>query len=72
MPDINYESVLTNEKCPAQVRYAIIRQAVNEKVKSRQEKRDILFKVGHFLGGAHKKGTPNYWEFSNGKKAKFI
>ena len=71
MPEINFEAVLGNNKLRRSVRYAMIREHIVKKAQSRREKRDLLLLVGHELKGTLVPGTPYYWSFIDGTRARF-
>lgn len=71
MPEINFEAVLSNNKLRRSVRYAMIREQVVTRAKNREEKRKLLMLVGHELKGTLVPGTPSYWTFIDGTKARF-
>lgn len=64
-------AIAANEKLPANVRYAMLRQVICENAKNREDKHTLLNAVGHQLGGELVKGKPDYWLFKDGRKAKF-
>lgn len=85
-PTYNYEAVLSNNKLPFNVRYAMLREVICEKATNRSERRELLIKVGQHLEGTLHKGRvvkkesddgqvteehQNYWVFPDNTKAKF-
>lgn len=81
-----YNDILNNQRLPRSVRYAMIREVVCDKLKTRKERREVLLTVGQHLKGELRPGRltvtygpngeviksrQNYWEFADGTKAKF-
>jgi len=68
---MNFEAILKDHKLPRSVRYAMLRTIIVEKAKNRKDKRELLFLVGYELKGRLVPGSPNYWLFEDGTKARF-
>ena len=85
-PTYNYEAILSNNKLPLNVRYAMLREHICEEAANRADRRELLIKVGEHLRGVLQPGrkvkvaqddgtiveiSQNYWLFNDGTKAKF-
>lgn len=63
-------TIVSNDKLPSNVKYAMLRQTICEHAKP-EDRPKLLTMVGQQLGGSLVKGHPNYWLFEDGRKAKF-
>lgn len=70
MNDSQLMAVL-EERRPASVRYATVRDALIERKVPMAARRNILLEIGEYLNGKLTKGKPDYWTFPDGNKAKF-
>mgnify|MGYP001164231896 CR=1 FL=1 len=70
MNDTQLLAVL-EEKRPASVRYATVRDVLSDRKIPFVERKPILLDIGAMLGGTLVKGRPDYWIFPDGNKAKF-